>query len=328
MAGPLLAALLLLPLPATAAVTLRVAAGPEDAVRLESLRRAAAGLLERPVETPFDGGVAHRASAWRTGLGSEEKESLLSGLRAAWGPRLRLEEEPPSVPGGMPPGARGAAARRAALAATGARLAAMEVPAGRAEQDRFYDARREAASAAARPVAPAPAARVPALAAAPPRRLAGAPPPAPTPAGALTARRALREAGKGAVQVVTDLVSWKGLAIAAGSVALVTVAPVTIYAILALGAATSGWAIGRALVDGNAARRAGDEAAFDAAAREFGRGALGLGLVLVGARHPPASLRPHVPKTSGEWRALAVAMDDEPAIAMSLMRGSGEKAQR
>lgn len=95
-----------------------------------------------------------------------------------------------------------------------------------------------------------------------------------------------------------------------------------------LGAATSGWAIGKALVAGRAAYASRDAEGFDAAAQELGRGALGMALVLAGARHPPANLRPHLPRGSGEWRALAAAMDDEPVIAMSLMRGSKEKASR
>lgn len=130
---------------------------------------------------------------------------------------------------------------------------------------------------------------------------------------------------KGAGHTIAEVFTWKGLAVAAASVALVTLAPVTIYGLLALGAAFAGWTIGKALVNGTAASRAGNAEGFYAASREMGRGALALGLTLMGARHAPTNLRPHFPRSSGEWRAMAAAVDDEPIVAMSILRGRTEK---
>jgi len=114
--------------------------------------------------------------------------------------------------------------------------------------------------------------------------------------------------------------TWKGLAVAAASVAIVTVAPVALYGLLALGAVFSVYTIGKAVVNGRAAYKAGDSKAFYGASQEMGRGVLGLGLTILGARHLPTNLRPHLPRTGGEWKALAAAMDDEPVIAVSLLR--------
>jgi hypothetical protein len=119
--------------------------------------------------------------------------------------------------------------------------------------------------------------------------------------------------------------TWKGLAVAAASVAIVTVAPVAIYGLLALGAVFSVYTIGKAVVNGRAAYKAGDSKAFYGASQEMGRGVLGLGLTVLGARHLPTNLRPHFPNTSGEWRAMVAAMDDEPVIAVSLLRDRAKK---
>ena len=104
-----------------------------------------------------------------------------------------------------------------------------------------------------------------------------------------------------------------------------TVAPVAIYGLLAVGAAFAGWTIGKALVNGTAAYKAGDAEKFYAASREMGRGTLAMGLTLLGARHAPTNLRPHFPRTSGEWRAVAAAMDDEPVVAVSILRDRAKK---
>lgn len=131
------------------------------------------------------------------------------------------------------------------------------------------------------------------------------------------------EAVKGGGGVVKDMVSVKGLVVAVGAVALVTVAPVTVYGLLAVGAAVGGWTIGKALLHGSSAYRDGDTARFNEACREFGRGALSLGLSLYGARYAPTNLKPHIPRTSGEWKALSTSMDDESVVLFSLLRGKG-----
>ena len=87
----------------------------------------------------------------------------------------------------------------------------------------------------------------------------------------------------------------------------------------------SAYTIGKAIVDGRAAYKAGDAAKFYGASQEMGRGVLGLTLTALGARPLPPTLRPHIPSTSGEWRALAAAMDDEPVIAVSLLRDRAKK---
>ena len=98
-----------------------------------------------------------------------------------------------------------------------------------------------------------------------------------------------------------------------------------IYGLLALGAVFSVYTIGKAVVNGRAAYKAGDSKAFYGASQEMGRGVLGLGLTIMGARHLPTNLRPHFPNTSGEWRAMLSAMDDEPVIAVSLLRDRVKK---
>ena len=125
------------------------------------------------------------------------------------------------------------------------------------------------------------------------------------------------EALKGVGEVVREVFTLKGLAIAAGAVALVTVAPVTVYGLLALGVAMGGYTVGKAIYDGVTARRKGDVGGVYAASREFGKGALTLGLSLYGARHVPKNLTPHIPR-AGEYKALLSSMDDEAIVVTSL----------
>jgi len=315
---------LLLAVPGSAAMHLTVSPGPLPPAAVARTEAAVKRLFEAPARAGNE--LAFTAPSWKTNLPLAEREALLRSLEAVWGKRLAVRADAAaSTPVAAPPPS--ALNFRARTDAIRARLDGAPRPLERSGQDRFYDGSRsaQASAVAAGPFAAAPAARVAFTASAP--RLKAAPPPAPAkPAPApISWKKAGVEVLKGAGQTIAAVFTWKGLAVAAASIALVTVAPVAIYGLLALGAAFGGYTIGKALLNGTKAYKAGDAEGFYAASREMGRGTLALGLTMLGARHAPTNFRPHFPRTSGEWRAMAAAVDDEPIIAMSLLRGKNEK---
>lgn len=320
---------LLLAAPGSAAVHLAVAPGPLPPEALARTEAAAAKLLESPVRDPRAPGLVLTAPSWKAGVAPAERERLIKALEAVWGRRLAVREDAaPAARALVPPPS--ALDFRGRTEAMRARLDAAPRPLAKGAQDRFYDNGRSVPASdgavAAGSFASSPRPRF-AFTAAAPRPAAAVPPPpaAPKPSNPISWKKAGLEMLKGAGRTIADVFTWKGLAVAACSVALVTVAPVAIYGLLALGAAFSVWTIGKAVVDGRAAYKAGDADKFYAASREMGRGVLGLGLTVMGARHLPTNLKPHFPSTSGEWRAMASAMDDEPVIAVSLLRDHGKK---
>lgn len=325
-----LALALLLSSPAAAAVRLTISAGPLSPEAVERTALAAARLLEAPARSAEAGGLAFTGTNWKRDLAPAERERLTRSLRALWGERLSIREDglPRAATGNAPPAS--ALDFRGRTDAIRARLEGTPRPMGRASQDGFYDG-SAAASGSAAVAAGAPraaSARRFASAAAVPKAKAAIPPPpppAPPAAAPISWKRAGVELLKGAGGTIKDMFTWKGLAVAAASIVLVTVAPVAIYGLLVLGAAFSGWMIGKALAQGTAAYKAGDSAKFYGASREMGRGLLGLGLTMLGARHAPTNLRPHIPRTGGEWKAMAAAVDDEPIIAMSILREHAKK---
>lgn len=318
---------LLLAAPSSAAVHLSVAPGPLPPDAVKRTEDASAQLLEAPARASVAGGLGFTAPSWKKDLTQAERARRIRALEDLWGKRLTVRDDSPAAwqPTAMQP-PPSAFDYRAHTDAIRARLEGAPRPLGRASQDRFYDASAgQGSSVAAAASAPAYARPLAAGASAPKLRPSPPPPPAPAAAAPISWKKAGVEVLKGAGHAITDVFTWKGLAVAACSVALVTVAPVAIYGLLALGAAFSVYKIGKSAVDGRAAYKAGDAKAFYAASQEMGRGALGLGLTIMGARHLPTNLRPHFPNTSGEWRAMASAMDDEPVIAVSLLRDHGKK---
>lgn len=319
---------LLLAAPASAEVHLSVAPGPLPPDAVKRTEAASAQLLEAPIRADAAGGLNFTAPSWKSSLTPAERERRLRALAALWGKRFSIREDSPAAwqPAAMqpPPSAFDYRARTDAMRA---RLAAAPRPLDRIGQDRLYDASASGQGSPVAAVASAPGAARPLAARASAPKLKSAPPPPPAPAAAapISWKKAGVEVLKGAGHAIGDVFTWKGLAVAAASVAIVTVAPVAIYGLLALGAAFSVYTIGKAVVNGRAAYKAGDSKAFYGASQEMGRGALALGLTILGARHLPTNLRPHFPNTSGEWRAMAAAMDDEPVIAVSLLRDHGKK---
>ncbi len=320
--APLL--VLLLATPGGASVHLNVAPGPMAAEAVKRTEAAAAKLLEAPVRDPLAAGLVINAPSWKRNLPRARRRDILDELQALWGRRLAVREDAapaPFAPGPVPPAS--ALEFRARTDAMRAALDAAPRPLERGAQDRFYDASRaDAGSAVVASGALGPAGRRVAYSPAAPRLTAAPPPPPPArkAASPISWKRAGVEFLKGAGRAVAEVFTWKGLAVAAGSIALVTVAPVAIYGFLVLGAAFAGWTIGKALANGYAAHKAGDAGKFYGASREMGRGALALSLTLIGARHAPTNFKPHFPRGSGEWRAMAAAVDDEPIIAMSILR--------
>lgn len=297
-----------------------------DAVKLTEA--ASVQLMQAPVRADVAGGLDFTAASWKQDLAPAEKERQLRALEALWGKRLDVRDDSPAVwkptTKEPPPSAFDYRARTDAMRA---RLEGAPRPLGRTSQDRFYDGSTsgQGSSVAAVASTPSAARALAAGAAAPKLKPTAPPPPAPAAAAPISWKKAGVEVLKGAGHAIGDVFTWKGLAVAACSVALVTVAPVAIYGLLALGAAFSVYTIGKAVVDGKTAYTAGDSKAFYHASQEMGRGVLGLGMTIMGARHMPTNLRPHFPNTSGEWRAMLSAMDDEPVIAVSLLRGKGKK---
>ncbi len=319
---------LLLAAPASAAIHLSVAPGPLNPDAVKRTEAAAAQLLESPVRSAVADGVSFTAPSWKKALAPAERERQLRALEALWGKRLTVRDDSPAAwqPSGKepPPSAFDYRARTDAMRS---RLDDTPRPLGRAGQGRFYDGSISGQTSSVAAVASAPSAARPLAAGAAAPKLKPAPPPPPAPAAAtpISWKKAGVEVLKGAGHAIKDVFTWKGLAVAAASVAIVTVAPVAIYGLLALGAVFSVYTIGKAVVNGRAAYKAGDSKAFYGASQEMGRGVLGLGLTILGARHLPTNLRPHFPNTSGEWRAMLAAMDDEPVIAVSLLRDRAKK---
>jgi len=320
---------LLLASPASASVRLSIAPGPLPPSALKETRAAAARLMVAPQPAVSAGAVLFTAPSWKTQIPPVERARQLEALKSIWGTRFSVHEDAPAAAASSavvpPPSAK----QRARLQEMKARLAGASHPLNASSQNVFYDGSLAGKEAAVSAVAAGGAsARKPVLTATAPKHKA-APPPAPTTAKPATKPISWKRAGlemlKGAGHTIAEVFTWKGLAVAAGSIALVTVAPVAIYGLLVLGAAFSGWTIGKALYNGTAAYKAGDAEAFYGASREMGRGLLALGMTMMGARHTPTNLRPHFPNTGGEWRAMAAACDDEPIVAMSILRGRTEK---
>lgn len=311
------AVLALLVCGAEAAVRIRVAPGPLEPATVASTRRIASSLLQSPTQSAAGGELLFEAPGWSSKLDAPGRERALAALKQAWGDRVSVQEDAAAAPRAAD-SRLASAAPRADLSRAREALGRTPELSGKSSQDRFYDGGTRGDETPAAAAFPASRESLPRVAAAPKARAAV---PAPwAPRAEVSVARMGKEALKGAFGVVKDAISWKGLAIAAGSVALVTLAPVTVYAILGVGAVMAGWTIGKAIANGYQARKRGDAEGVYAASREFGRGAFTLGLTMLGARHPPASLKPHFPSTSGEWQAIASAVDDEPIIVMSLLR--------
>ncbi|OGS37498.1 MAG: hypothetical protein A2506_09020 [Elusimicrobia bacterium RIFOXYD12_FULL_66_9] len=324
---------LLVPGPVLAQVRVVIPSSPAERAgrssELADAEKRLRALLADPAERREDAaGVVLHAAAWRAG-GAARREAEVAALRRNWA-GLRIEEGAPasaSLPPGavVPPGSAVARLPKERLE----RLLGAGV--SRESQSRFYDGSSASGRAASSFVAARTGTSAKGHAAAASGktlRLSAKIPPLVFAAGVPkpSLSRGAWEAVKGAGGVVKDMISWKGLAVAVGAVALVTVAPVTIYGLLAVGAAVGGWTIGKALLHGTAAYKAGDTARFNEACREFGRGALSLGLALYGARFAPTNLKPHIPRTGGEWKALSTSMDDESVVLFSLFRGKGSNA--
>ncbi len=299
-----------------------VAVRSERASELADAEKRLRRLLSEPAERREEpSGIVLRAAGWRA-EGAAKRETELAALRRLW-EGLRVEEDARAaiIPAALPGRAAARLPEQRLRRLLGAGLT-------RQSQDRFYDG-SSASGRAAPPIAAAgaaPVAKTPALAGpiSDLRVRSG------IPLLAYTGRaqkpslaHGAWEVVKGGGGVVRDMVSWKGLAVVVGAVALVTIAPVTVYGLLALGAAVGGWTIGQALLHGSAAYRDGDVERFNAACRELGRGALSLGLSIYGARYAPINLKPHIPRTGGEWKALSSSMDDESVVLFSLLRGKG-----
>ncbi|MBI5595859.1 MAG: hypothetical protein HY928_07195 [Elusimicrobia bacterium] len=319
-----LAALAVFAAPSRAATVVSIrlpeAAAPGTAEKLKKTEAVLERLLADgalPAQGPFIGVGARyirlSPAGMRPGMGRTETDGLVEGLRGLWGEDFELEELAD----------RPQEERRPRIGGKehGERIAArLDVGLSRERQDLFYDGglnRAGAGSVVAAANPPVRSAQAPAAAAA--MKAAPAPPPpagAKQPEGVRWGRVGL-EVLKGAGETVRSVFTWRGLATAAAAVAIVTVAPVAVYGFLAVGAAVGGYTIGKAIYDGVKAHRGGDAEGVYAASREFGKGALTLGLSLYGARHTPASLRPHFPKP-GEYRALLSSMDDEAVVAATL----------
>lgn len=295
---------------------------PETARKLELTEPVLQRLLAdgaMPAQGPFAGPDARYTrlspAGLRTGLPEEEREALRAALLGLWGEGLSLEEVPATAPERRPAVDRKAEAKRVA--------ARLDVGLSAERQNLFYDGAHSG-----------PASAGPVVTAASPRHEATSLPPSIRPAAARTSAppspqrsadaegvrwgRVGVEVLKGAGETVRSIFTWKGLATAAAAVAIVTVAPVAVYGFLAVGVAVGGYTVGKALYDGYQANRKGDAEGVYAASREFGKGALTLGLSFYGARHTPASLKPHIPKV-GEFRALLSSMDDEAVVATTLV---------
>lgn len=285
-------------------------------------RLLAEGVL--PPEGPFVGAGARYArlspKGLRPGLSREESEELRAGLRALWGESFELQDLVEAVPAKRGP----VLDRKDSSVRVAARL---DVGSSLERQNLHYDGAIGRAAPAAMPAASAvgaasaAASRPAPLPAAAPRAAHATVPPSPSvaakPEGVRWGKVGI-EILKGAGETVRSVFTWRGLATAAAAVAIVTVAPVAVSAFLAVGAAVGGYTVGKALYDGVRAYRKGDAEGVYAASREFGTGALTLGLSFYGARHTPTNLRPHLPK-AGEFKALLSSMDDEAVVAATVL---------
>ena len=329
----LAAALLLFPATGSAesAGTIRVRINlPEtlDSQTQERLKAsdAAVSLLLAPGTPAAQKGSYERLSpeGFNPRLSDKERTGLIKELRAIWGDRFSLQAYASKAQAS----AAKAAAPRDASPRVNAALerkkiaAALDVGATRTRQNLYYDNARGASAVAGAPVrAEFKAAEAPAQISAQ-KGLKTNTPPAPARKNGkepIKLGRVALETVKGAGDVVRGLFSWRGLATAAAAVAFVTVAPVAVYGFLALGAAVGGYTIGKAIYNGVKGYREGNAEEVYAASREFGQGALTLGLSLYGARHAPKSLRPHFPKPH-EYKALLSSCDDEAIVITSLLQ--------
>ncbi|MBI5200082.1 MAG: hypothetical protein HY925_00720 [Elusimicrobia bacterium] len=309
---------LLLAAAVQAQVRVSVTPAVSDPVRLAAVEAALRPMLQAPKITQASGRLVLESPSWAFEPGRRSR--ALQALKAEWGDRLRVEE------GSLLPPLSPVVAHAPRISIDPAileRLRRAPRLESRDSQDAFYDrnfwsGEPETVSAAR---SGGTVRLVSAHATGP--QVVREEPPAPEPKAPenISWGRAALEVGKGALGVVKNVFTWKGAAVVAGSLALVTLAPVTIYGLLVLGAATSGWQIGKSLVQGYQAHQEGDAAKFYEASRGMGQGLLTLGLSLLGSRHPPTSFKPHFPKTRGEWQAFAAAMDDEPLVIMSLTGG-------
>lgn len=257
-------------------------------------------------------------------LSESDRAGLIKELRGLWGDKLSIQS--------FVKGPQAAAARAAAPRDGSPRVnadlerkkiaAALDVGATHSRQNLYYDNARGASAAAGAPVrAEFKSAEAPAQLSAQ-KGLKTKTPPAPAAKKGkepIKLSRVGLETLKGAGEVVKGLFSWRGLATAAAAVAIVTVAPVAVYGFLALGAAVGGYTIGKAIYNGVKGYREGNAEEVYAASREFGQGALTLGLSLYGARHAPTSLKPHFPKPN-EYKALISSCDDEAIVITSLLQ--------
>ncbi|MBI4345556.1 MAG: hypothetical protein HY553_01795 [Elusimicrobia bacterium] len=324
--------LLLLWAPAAeAAVRVSVAPQAADPVLLAAAEAAVLPMLDSGVTLDRRRGLVLEARGWSAGVTPERRRWVLSRFETLLGAPIRVEELASAAPAPLPEPAPAGLFGRGVDAAIADRLRGLPTSHSKAAQDGFYDRTAGSGDAAVSPGPGSPAPARPVLTAAAarahPRGNAAPPAPAaPGPDGKVSWWRAAREMGAGAVDVVRSVFTWKGAAIVAGTVAMVAIAPVTVYGLLVLSAGTAGYTIGKALYDGYQAKKAGETEKLYEASRDMGRGLLTLGLTFFGARNPPTNLRPHVPKTLSELRVLAAAMDDEPIVVMSLLGGKKANA--
>lgn len=315
---------LLLARPSLAAVRLVLPLSPAGGNGFSAERIDAESRLRSLLSAPVDRrensyGIILSAAGWRAEEARRRME--LGDLLRLW-PGLRVEEDQ-AASTNLP--TRGTA--RGSRLADKRLHALLDAGSTRDSQTRFYDGIVPAGGAALDVAAVgAPAARTLLLTSpAPTRRHVGAaaPPSPPNPTKAPSLSRGAWQVVKGGAEVISDMISVKGLLVAVGAVALVTAAPVAVYGLLALGALVGGWTIGKALLHGSAAYRQADEAGFHEACRELGRGTLTLGLSLYGAQYAPTNLRPHLPRTGNELKALSGSVDDESVVLSSLLQNTG-----
>ncbi|MEQ1920170.1 MAG: hypothetical protein ABL955_13330, partial [Elusimicrobiota bacterium] len=151
------ALILFLASPAGSAVHLSIAPGPlaPDAVR--RTEAAASRLLETPERAFVSGGLNFTGPTWNKDLPELERERALRALKALWGKRLSVREDPAAAAFSAklepPPSAFDHRARADEMQA---RLDGMPQPLDRTGQDRFYDGSRsrQSSAVAAGPFAP------------------------------------------------------------------------------------------------------------------------------------------------------------------------------
>lgn len=307
-----LLAALFLALPAHAELEIRLRlperAADHDPAKLADARRLAVRLggPDTAQTAPEAGLLVWTAPDWNPELSPLARQRALRALRRTWGRNLFVRE----------PEVRVRSASQDGAAAIGEDLES---------QRAAYDGGRASAPGAS---AVAGSHGEGAVALEAPRRLRTNTPPPPARAQTAPAKRGFSwkrlgwETLKGAASTVTDMLNWKGLALAVGAVALTAVFPPAFPALLLVGAGLGGWEIGRALSRGVSSWRRGDHEGVYDAAREFGHGATTLGLSVVGARFAPKTLsfKPHVPHTFGELKGPLTTIDNVGVVAGSVGR--------